>query len=208
MHRQAESVKGEDMDGHTRTIAVFRSSPRKHGNTNSLTDYVVERLKELGCCVTEFDLTEMNISPCTSCRQCQYDWEKIVCVQDDDMAEIFDAVTKSDLLLLATPIYSWYCTPPMKAMLDRLVYAGNKYYGDKPGPALCKGKSIALVTTCGYPPEKGADLFEEGLKRYCRHSQMKYIGKICERNMGYDTEFIDDQKIAHAKAFAEQIAAE
>lgn len=37
---------------------------------------------------------------------------------------------------LATPIYSWYCTPPMKALLDRLVYGMNKYYGDEKGPSL------------------------------------------------------------------------
>jgi len=34
-----------------------------------------------------------------------------------------------DLLVLASPIYSWYCSPPMKAVLDRLVYGMNKYYG-------------------------------------------------------------------------------
>ena len=187
-------------------IAVFRSSPRKHGNTNSLTDAVVQRLAELGCGVCEFDLTEMDIRPCTACRKCQDDFEHIACVQDDDMAKVFDVLTKADMLLIATPIYSWYCTPPMKAMLDRIVYAANKYYGETKGPALLKGKLVALITTCGYPPEIGADLFEEGLKRYCKHSRMKYVGKLCERHMGYDIDFMDDRKKAHAKAFAELIA--
>ncbi|SBV99944.1 hypothetical protein KL86DPRO_11696 [uncultured delta proteobacterium] len=76
--------------------------------------------------------------------------------------------------MMATPIYSWFCTPPLKSLLDRLVYGMNKYYGEKKGPALWAGKEAAIITTCGYRPEHGADLFEEGMKRYCKHSQLLY----------------------------------
>lgn len=62
----------------------------------------------------------------------------------------------------------------MKAVLDRLVYGMNKYYGEQKGPALWESKAVALLTTCGYPPEKGADLWESGVKRYCKHSQLRY----------------------------------
>lgn len=68
------------------------------------------------------------------------------------MAELARQVLESDLLVLATPIYSWYCTPPMKAALDRLVYGMNKYYGERRGPSLWAGKRLALITTCGYRP--------------------------------------------------------
>ena len=47
------------------------------------------------------------------------------------MGEIFDAILESDMIILATPIYSWFCTPPMKALMDRLIYAGCKYYGEE-----------------------------------------------------------------------------
>ena len=91
----------------------------------------------------------------------------------------------------------------MKALLDRMVYAFNMYYGEKRGPSLWEGKQTAVITTCGYPPEKGADLFEEGIKRYCRHSKLQYMGMLCERHMGYQTEFMDDEKAVRAKEFAE-----
>ena len=118
------------------------------------------------------------------------------------MAEIFQAVLACDLLVLATPIYSWYCTPPLKAVLDRLVYGMNKYYGAQKGPALWAGKAIALIATCGYPPEKGADLWAEGMRRYCRHSQLRYLGMLAERHLGYDTVFMDTAKAGRAAAFA------
>lgn len=146
-----------------------------------------------------------KLRPCMACRTCQMDWTIFGCAQKDDMQEIFDAVLDCDLLVLATPIYSWYCTTPMKAVLDRLVYGMNKYYGKTRGPALWRGKPVALVTTCGYPPEKGADLWETGMRRYCRHSRLKYLGMLAERHLGYDTAFMDEAKVVRATAFADRL---
>ena len=106
-------------------------------------------------------------------------------------------------MLLATPIYSWYCTAPVKAALDRLVYAMDKYYGEQgKGPSLLAGKAMAAVLTCGYRPEKGADLFTEGMRRWCRHTAMTWLGSLEERHMGYGTAFMDGEKAGHAAAFA------
>lgn len=186
-------------------ICCLKGSPRRDGNTNSLADIVVDGLREEGYAVDCFDLYNMELRPCLACRQCQKDWSVVNCVQQDDMAQIFRAVMESDLLILATPIYSWYCTAPMKAALDRMVYALNMYYGDERGPSLWKGKRIALITTCGYRPEKGADLFEEGIKRYCKHSQLEYAGMLCERHMGYKVPFMDEGKRERAAAFAKEL---
>ena len=76
-------------------------------------------------------------------------------------------------------IYSWYCTAPVKAALDRLVYAMDKYYGPRgKGPALLAGKPMAAVLNCGYRPEKGTDLFAEGMRRWCRHTGMRWLGSL------------------------------
>ena len=166
------------MKAASRNITVFRASPRKNGNTNALADIVVHDLQQAGVNVLEFDLYDMDIRPCLACRKCQEDWSRITCVRDDDMGQIFEAIGKSDLLILASPVYSWYCTPPMKSMLDRLVYAMNMYYGEERGPSLWEGKRLALITTCGYPPEKGADLLEEGIRRYCKKTKKRYEGML------------------------------
>lgn len=188
-------------------ITVFRSSPRRHGNTNALTDIVVRQLQEKGSTVRQFDLSGMDIRPCQACRACQHDWSTVSCAQNDDMQQIFDAVMDSDLLILATPIYSWQCTPPMKAMLDRLVYAMNMYYGDgeERGPSLWEGRRVALITTSGYPAEKGPDLLEEGIKRYCKHSKLQYEGMLWGRHTGYTQDFMDEEKVQQADAFADNL---
>ena len=164
-----------------------------------------DKLKQNGCTCELIWLYEKEILPCRACRCCQIDHSIFGCAIHDDMQEIFDSVLHCDLLVLATPIYSWYCTPPMKAVLDRLVYGMNKYYGEKKGPALWAGKQIALLVTCGYPPEKGADLWEDGIKRYCKHSQLQYVGMLAEHDLGYRSVFMDDDKSEHAKGFAYKV---
>jgi multimeric flavodoxin WrbA len=180
-------------------------SPRKNGNTYQLLRPFVEEL-ELN--KVQYDLIwlyDKHIESCVACRNCQKDWTIFGCYHCDDMQGIFDKILDCDVIVLATPIYSWYCTPPMKAALDRLVYGMNKYYGDEKGPSLWKGKKLAILTTCGYRPEHGADLFEEGIKRYCKHSQLKYIGMLAERDLGYNTVFITDDKVEHSRKFARKL---
>ncbi len=85
------------------------------------------------------------------------------------------------------------------------MYGMNKYYGDEKGPSLWNGKKLAIITTCGYKPGEGADLFEEGIKRYCKHSQLKYIGMLAERDFGYKSTFITNDKIEHSRLFARKL---
>lgn len=189
-------------------VCILQGSPREKGNTNALLAPFTQRLEEQGHCCQTISLREKDLKPCTACRACQRDWTIFGCVQQDDMQEIFDAVLSCDLLVPASPIYAWYCTPPMKAVLDRLVYGMNKYYGEAKGPSLWAGKSMALVTTCGYAPEKGADLWETGMRRYCKHSRLNYLGMLAERHLGYDVPFMDGEKAARAAGFADRLCCE
>jgi multimeric flavodoxin WrbA len=186
-------------------VCILMASPRKEGNTIHIVRPFIRQMEAQGYSCDMLWLYDKTIHPCTACRSCQKDWSIFGCCQKDDMQEIFDCILNCDLLVLATPIYSWYCTPPMKAALDRLVYGMNKYYGDEKGPALWAGKKVALITTCGYRPEKGADLWENGMIRYCKHSQLQYLGMFAERDLGYKSHFMDDEKERHAIEFADTV---
>lgn len=177
------------------------ASPRKDGNTASLIKVFCNELQTINEEYSYYCLYDMNINGCTACRHCQNDWNGFNCSNNDDMHIIATDILKSDIIIFATPIYSWYCTPPMKAAMDRLVYGMNKYYGLNKGPAIWAGKTVAAVLTCGYPPQKGADLFIEGLKRYCKHSALEFAGAVTEHHKGYDTVFMDRDKAAHIKEF-------
>ncbi len=184
---------------------VLVGSPRKEGNTKALLDLFLDEWKILKNDATVFWLYDLKINGCTACRTCQRDWSIFGCRFQDDMQSIFDEILTGRLILLATPIYSWYCTPPMKAALDRLVYGMNKYYGDTKGPAIWAGRHVAILTTCGYRPQQGADLLEEGIRRYCKHSQLVYDGMMAERDLGYNSVFMDETKAQHAREFARKL---
>ena len=203
---KADGPSQAQQDAQMKKALILMGSPRKNGNTASLAKPFISTLSEAGFRCETVWLCDLDIRPCLACRACQADHTKAACAQQDDITGLYDQVLACDLLILATPIYSWYCTPPMKAALDRLVYGLNKYYGPSKGPSLWAGKKVALIVTCGYPPEKGADLFAEGIRRYCRHSQLEYAGMLAERHLGYDTIFMDEKKAARAKAFAEEVA--
>lgn len=187
---------------------VLMGSPRKEGNTAQLLQPFIKEMNRNGWDCDVDWLYDKNISPCTACRSCQKDWSVPGCCQQDDMETVFEKVLDCDLLILATPVYSWYCTPPVKAALDRMVYGLNKYYGKERGPSLWAGKKLAIITTCGYPPEKGADLLEEGIKRYCRHSQLQYAGMLVQRHKGYNSVFMDKDKEVQVEAFARGFCAD
>lgn len=157
-------------------FTVIQGSFRAKGNTESLLGSFQDVLEKAGHVYERFDLREMQLEACTACWNCQNVFDGHGCTKNDDILQIFNSVLSSDAIILATPIYSWYCTPPMKMVLDRLVYMMNKYYGKERGPCLWKGKSIGIITTCGYDLEFGAGVFEEGIRRYAMHSNLEFKG--------------------------------
>ena len=186
-------------------VLILMGSPRKNGNTAALLAPFCEELKRGRAEVETVWLYDQNIQPCIACRACQKDWTVFGCSRADDVPELFEQILVCDLLVLATPIYAWYCTPPMKAVLDRLVYGMNKYYGEEKGPSLWAGKAVALLETCGYRPERGCDLFEEGMRRYCKHSELRYLGSHAERHLGYTVPFMDAEKEQRVRDYAQRL---
>ena len=187
---------------------ILMGSPRKNGNTSQLLTSFITELEKHGGKQETIWLYDKKIEPCHACRACQTNWEIFGCPYEDDVQEIFDSIMNSDLILVATPIYSWYCTAPVKALLDRLVYGMNKYYGVEKGPSLWAGKKLALLVTCGYKPENGADLFENGMIRYCKHSKLNYMGMQAERDLSHKSAFMDEEKKKHACEFAGKLIGE
>ena len=181
---------------------ILMGSPKRDGNTAALLEYFMDENAEMGIEQDVVWLYDRDIKPCLGCKACQDQTDCLGCVQNDDFQAIFDSIQSSDVLVLATPIHSWYCTPPMKAVMDRLIYAGCKYYGKEKQQSAYFMKQVATITTCGYKPNKGADLWEEGLRRWCDHAEMDYLGMFCRRDMGNKDDFTSHQVEFDMRDFA------
>lgn len=181
-------------------FCILMGSPRPNGNTAELLKPFIKELKLNGADISYINLFDRNIQPCEGCYACQNVANEYGCVQKDDVAEIMEQVIASDCIVLATPIYTWYCTAPMKALLDRH-YGLNKFYGSANG-SLWANKKIALITTHGYDAEYGAGPFETGIKRLCEHSKLRYCGMYSVRDEDDLASFQTDEAMQGTRDFA------
>ena len=61
--------------------------------------------------------------------------------------------------------------------------------------------------TCGYPLEKGTDLWGAALLRWCKHSDMEYLGMYCHRDLGVKEEFMNERVEADVRNYAHALYA-
>lgn len=184
-------------------ICVLMGSPRINGNTAELLKPFISTLRSNGCEIVYIPLSNKNIQPCQGCYACQQIEGRYGCVQNDDVEGIMEEIIECDCVIFATPIYTWYCTVPMKALLDRH-YGLNKFYGKAKG-SLWQGKKIGIIATHGYDAQYGAEPFETGIKRLCKHSNLNYLGMYSVRDEDDLASFQTESAVTGAKAFAEKL---
>ena len=182
---------------------LLMGSPRLHGNTAELCKPFREELEQAGAQVRYVTLADKTIHPCKGCYACQNVEGAYGCVQQDDMQGIVADILWADCLVLATPIYSWYCTAYMKAVLDRH-YGLNKFYGSAKG-SLWKGKSVAILATHGYEAAYACEPFETGVRRLCKHSGLHFAGLYSVRDEDDLASFQTPAAVEGARAFARSL---
>lgn len=100
-------------------------SPRRNGNTELLLRELLRGAKASGLETELVILSELNISPCTSCDSCQKSGQ---CVIEDDMQLIYHKLLEVDYVALASPIYFRGVSAQMKAFIDRCQALWSRKY--------------------------------------------------------------------------------
>lgn len=184
-------------------ILILMASPRKRSNTAELCKPFIGELEANNAEVRYIELAKRNINPCLGCYACQKVEGEYGCVQNDDMPAIVEDMIWADCIVLATPIYAWYCAAPMKNLLDRH-YGLNKFYGKAKG-SLWAGKKVAIIATHGYEGAYATDPFEMGIQRLCKHSKLEYIGIYSVQDEDDLASFQTEEAKAGARQFAKRI---
>ena len=179
--------------------------PQAWGHTVELCKPLMGELERLGAGVCYLTLADKKIQPCRGCYACQDVAGEYGCVQKDDMEAVVERIRWADCLMLATPIYSWYCPAPMKAVLDRH-YGLNKFYGSAEG-SLWAGKSVAILATHGYDRAYATEPFETGVRRLCVHSGLSYLGLYSVRDEDNLASFRTAEAQEGARLFARRLMA-
>ncbi len=100
-------------------------SPRRNGNTELLLKELLNGAESSGLEVELIILSELSISPCTSCDSCQKDGQ---CVINDDMQLMYGKLLEADYVVFASPVYFKGVSAQMKALIDRCQALWSRKY--------------------------------------------------------------------------------
>ena len=98
-------------------VLIIKGSPRKNGNTSAMADAFAKGAAESGNTVTEVVLKDKKFGDCLGCGICQGNGG--ICVQKDDMIEIYEEMKKADVFVFVSPVYFYTWTSLMKRLIDR-----------------------------------------------------------------------------------------
>ena len=183
---------------------IIIGNTRARSNTADLAQAFADVLAAEGMDVTQISLRGLHINACVGCDRCHGVLDAFGCVTDDDMQAIAKEMLASDLIVLASPIYTWMPTPPLKAVMDRF-YAFTKYPEDGEAFNLLAKQKIAMVATSGDECETNCDLFDEAVRRMAKFGKIPYLGYLAARDRG-DGDIVKPDIREDARAFAKLCA--
>ena len=181
---------------------IILGNTRAKSNTEALANIFADELAARDVNVSKVSLRKKNIHTCVGCDKCHSVTDSFGCVIKDDMQEIADEILASDLIVLASPIYTWMPTPPLKAVIDR-IYAFTKYPDNSEAFNLLKTQSFAMIATSGDDCDKNCDIFDECMRRMANFAKRPYLGYLAAKDYG-DGNIARQEVINDARDFAEK----
>ena len=97
-------------------ILILSGSPRKDGNTELLAEAFAKGAAEHHH-VEIVSVHDYKVNPCLGCNAC-FKTDGI-CAQKDDMALIYEKMSQTDMLVIASPVYFYSISAQLKAVIDR-----------------------------------------------------------------------------------------
>jgi multimeric flavodoxin WrbA len=187
-------------------IMVLSGSPRRNGNTNTVTGWFAEGAREAGAEVEVVDVTKLKSTHhgCIGCLGCQKS-EKHECVVKDEVQPVLARIPSADVVVFATPTYFFGPSAQLKSMLDRM-YSLIKFKNDGYAHNLGHIK-FAVIATGGGGIEPGLKLIDETFGVMSGFSGAEYESLLVPNASMYDDAMkknLDLQK--RAKAFGQKLA--
>lgn len=143
-------------------ILVLNGSPRPNGNTKMMINAFQEGAVSSGHKVDVIDVCRKKIGGCLACEYCHTKGNG-VCIQKDDMQEIYHLLNETDMLVIASPIYYHGISGQLKCVIDRFY---SSAYPVKPD----RLKKAAMILSSG-----DADMYDGALFSF-KGDFLDYLG--------------------------------
>ena len=127
---------------------AISSSPRLEGNSEILLGEFLRGVAQTGAEVEKVRLSELAISPCTQCGDCQRGG---VCSIQDDMGGLYPKIAQCNGLVLASPIYFMAHCAQAKLLIDRcqIFWVRKNILKQGPAQSFRRGFHLAVGATHG-----------------------------------------------------------
>jgi len=186
-------------------ILALQGSPRKKGNTATILGLMKDEFSSLGHEVTTISIQDKTIKGCLACGKCKQIQESVGCIQDDDAIPILEQMTRSDLVIYASPLYFWGLAGPLKTLIDR-TYSLYTAYHQPEHASLVEGQRHALLMTGGGPFDNNAEFVFNAFSKLQKPHKAIHAGELYIGGCKPDEELSADAQ-QQARSFARKLVA-
>ena len=99
-------------------IIVLNGSPHVRGNTSFMVDAFVRGARQSDHGIRVLPVGTMQVHGCIGCNHCKAAGG--MCVFEDGQQEVVEALSKADMLVLASPIYYFMISAQLEATIQRM----------------------------------------------------------------------------------------
>lgn len=141
-----------------KVLCVF-GSPRKKGNSATLTRRFLKVAEDRGAQIETYHLNSLDFKACQACYVCKTKLEH--CALEDDLTPVLAALKTCDLVVIATPVYYGDISAQTKAFIDRTFSFVNPDFAQRPDPVrFAPGKKMLWIITQEATEAYHSDIFE------------------------------------------------
>ncbi len=200
-------------------IFAINGSPRmEKGNTELILEPFLQGIRDTGSETEKYYATALDIKPC-SCGYF-YCWDSSPgnCIIDDDMQMLYPKLKKSDILVIATPVYT-QLPGDLQNFINRLLPLMNpklEMHEERTRARLRDNVNItkiALVSVCGWWEMGNFETVEKIIQELSKTTNVEYAGALLRphsymmRNQGKLTED-GKQILEHTKKAGRELITE
>ena len=154
-------------------ILILMGSPKKNGNTATLSEWFAEGARAKGAKVETVYTAYLKYKStgCTSCRACQRS-KKYECVINDDARKVLIKMISADVIVMASPLYFYTVSAQLKLVMDRMfsLFKWDNTTNEFTTPL--KGKTLVFLGTAY--EDVGMDVFKAPFKITADYAGMKF----------------------------------
>jgi len=149
--------EGEMMSANEMPTVCLLGCPRRDGNSDSLAERFVQQTAQYGAPTETFALSELRFNGCKNLFRCKEDLDR--CGQADGLTAVLQAVSRAQVLVLASPVYFTSVSGQLKLAIDRFFsFFVPDYPTAQNKSRLTSGRHPVFLQTQGKPEDRYADL--------------------------------------------------